>query len=80
VRSPDYIFRYTRAEIEALVLRAQIRATGFYAWPAQIVITRTAGHAPARLGRGHMISGYGTTAPSYLALYPRPSRQARIAR
>jgi len=43
-------------------------------------VRRSEQQAPARLGRGHMISGYGTTAPSYLALYPRPSRQARIAR
>ena len=59
-RSPDYIFRYTRAELAALFPRAQIRAIGFYGWPGQIVITRTAGHALARLGRGHMISAYGT--------------------
>jgi hypothetical protein len=32
---------------------------GFYNWPAQMLITRTAGHALARRGHGHMILAYG---------------------
>ena len=36
-----------------------IRAMGFYGLPAQRLISSTAGHVLARLGRGHMLSAYG---------------------
>ena len=55
----DYIFRYTRAELAELFPSARIRAIGFYGWPAQMLVTRAAGHVLARLGRGHMISAHG---------------------
>jgi|HubBroStandDraft_1064217.scaffolds.fasta_scaffold05830_6 SAM-dependent methyltransferase len=55
----DYIFRYTRSELAALFPSARIRAVGFYNWPAQMLITRTAGHTLARRGHGHMILAYG---------------------
>jgi len=58
-RNPGYIFRYTRAELAALFPGARIRAMGFYGLPAQRLISRTAGHLLARLGRGHMLSAYG---------------------
>lgn len=56
----DYIFRFTRAELAALFPRARIRAIGFYGRPAQMMITKTAGHILARLGHGYMISAHGT--------------------
>lgn len=55
----DYIFRYTRSELAALFPSARIRAVGFYNWPAQMLITKTAGHTLARRGHGHMILAYG---------------------
>ena len=55
----DYIFRYTRDELARLFPRSRIRAIGFYGWPAQMLLTRAAGHVLARLGRGHMISAHG---------------------
>jgi SAM-dependent methyltransferase len=55
----DYIFRYTREELAHLFPGARIRAIGFYGWPAQMLLTRAAGHVLARLGRGHMISAHG---------------------
>ncbi len=59
-RNSGYIFRYTRAELAALFPGAHIRAMGFYGLPAQRLISSTAGHVLARLGRGHMLSAYGT--------------------
>lgn len=58
-RNCGYIFRYTRAELAALFPGARIRAMGFYGLPAQRLISGTAGHVLARLGRGHMLSAYG---------------------
>lgn len=58
-RNSGYIFRYTRAELAALFPGAHIRAMGFYGLPAQRLISSTAGHVLARLGRGHMLSAYG---------------------
>jgi ubiquinone/menaquinone biosynthesis C-methylase UbiE len=55
----DYIFRYSRNELARLFPTARIRAIGFYGWPAQTLVARTAGHLLARLGRGHMISAHG---------------------
>ncbi len=55
----DYIYRYTREELARLFPTARIRAIGFYGWPAQMLLTRCAGHLLARLGRGHMISAHG---------------------
>jgi ubiquinone/menaquinone biosynthesis C-methylase UbiE len=55
----DYIYRYSRRELAALFPRARIRAIGFYGWPAQLLISRAAGHVLARFGHGHMICAYG---------------------
>jgi SAM-dependent methyltransferase len=56
----DYIYLYTRDELAALFPRARIRAIGVYGCPGQMLITRAIGHLLARVGRGHMISAYGT--------------------
>jgi SAM-dependent methyltransferase len=56
----DYVYFFTRAELAALFPQARIRAIGVYGRPAQMMITKTAGHLLARLGHGHMISAYGT--------------------
>jgi SAM-dependent methyltransferase len=57
----DYIFRYTRSELAALLPDAKIRAMGFYGLPSavQIPLARFAGGPLARLGHGHMISARG---------------------
>jgi SAM-dependent methyltransferase len=60
-KNPGYIFRYTRDELAALFPGARIRAMGFYGYPAQGLIARMAGHALARLGRGHMLCAHGVS-------------------
>lgn len=60
LRNSGYIFRYTRAELAALFPGASIRAMGFYGWPAQRLVAGVAGSLLARVGRGHMLSAYGT--------------------
>jgi SAM-dependent methyltransferase len=56
----DYVFFFTRSELAALFPGARIRAIGIYGRPAQMMITKMAGHVLARLGHGYMISAHGT--------------------
>ncbi len=55
----DYIYRFSRDELQALFPGCRVRAVGFYGWPMQSAITAVAGAWLARRGHGHMIIGYG---------------------
>jgi SAM-dependent methyltransferase len=56
----DYIYRFSRGELQSLFEGCRVRAVGFYGWPMQHVLTGVAGRLLARLGRGHMLIAYGT--------------------
>lgn len=56
----DYIYRFSRGELQSLFQGCRVRAVGFYGWPMQHVLTGAAGRLLARLGRGHMLIAYGT--------------------
>lgn len=74
----DYVYRFSRADLAALVPGAAIRAVGFRGWSRlpwagrrlQDLLARLAGWLAARLGYGHML----------LAVRPvRPARRAGAA-
>ena len=56
----DYIYRFSRGELQSLFEGCRVRAVGFYGWPMQDVLTAVAGRWLAQLGRGHMLIAYGT--------------------
>ena len=72
----DYVYRFTRADLAALVPGALIRAVGFRGWARlpwlgrrwQDLLARLVGGLAARLGYGHML------------LAVRPARAARAVR